>query len=381
MILTYADNCSTTKPFNSVLEQYVKNSLNFYGNPSSQHSIGLQAQKLLTTGRQTVSSNIGAMYPNEVIFTSGATESNNIVITNTMEDTCDYIITSSIEHSSIHNSASLYGDQHKKIKSTTLGYLNYRDFEHKLDLYGKNLKTVSIIIGNNEIGTIENPYQIIKLVHEIAGEHVFIHFDMTQFLGKYRINMFDIAERGRILFSASAHKFHGLKGTGILYANKESQKCMPKVYAKGGCQEFGLRSGTENVPGIMALAQALSICHKNQQMYMQHISNLQALFVEGLYQTFGEDQVIINGDPENGLYNLVNFSLRNTPKSKNIVEQLNRQGVCVSGGSACNKGSASRVLQALEKGLSSESSIRVSFSHNNSLKDINYIINALKKIF
>jgi cysteine desulfurase len=367
--MIYLDNASTTKVYKEVLTAMDDVSLNKYGNASSPHIFGDQSQQLLNASRAYISKEINAK-PEEVIFTSGATESNNQVLFGlaSAHPLKNKIIISSFEHDATYIPAlelEKRGYKVVKIKVDKQGLIDLNDLNNQID--SKTL-VVSIIHVHNEIGVIQD----INKIGEICKQkNVLFHLDSSQAFGKLDI---DVKKSNIDLLSASAHKIGGPKGIGLLFI-KEGTKINPIIY--GGGQEYGFRSGTENIAGIVGFAKALDITKKVDKM---KIKKLRDYFITQL-EKIG---CSINGSKDKRIYNNLNVNF-NGKDSEMLVAYLSSKGIMCSARSACNTKhkNENRVLNAL--GLSkdeSKGSLRFVLNEFITKNDLDYtvkqIINGLK---
>jgi len=356
----YLDNASTTKVKDEVIRSMQVYQTEIYSNPSSIHSQGEKAKQALEKARKIIADKLNAK-PNEIIFTSGATESNNLAlrgIANYYKK--GHIITTKIEHASILETCKELEKQGFKITYLDVdqeGYIDLKDLETKIT---KETILISIIHVNNEIGTIQD----LNKISEIALKYkIKFHTDTAQSFCKIDINSKNID-----LISLNSHKIHGPKGIGALYI-KTGTKLTPQI--TGGGQEFNLRSGTENLPAIIGFAKAVELFTETDQ-----ISKLQKYFIEELLNIPGTK---LNG-PINRLCNNINLQF---PKieSDSLLLKLDQQGIYTSTGSACSSKKPSHVLKAI--GLTDKQikhSLRLSLSIFNNKEQIDYTIKKIKEI-
>jgi len=359
----YLDNAATTKVDDKVVDSIKKVYLESYGNPSSIHKKGHDALKLIENSREELAKIINSEY-HELVFTSCGSESNNLVLNQLSKG--DHLITTIIEHPSIYNKAKALERQGVEItflKSDKEGFINLEELESSIK---KNTKLVSIIHSHNEVGTIQD---LIK-IGEICKKHkVLFHSDCVQSLKKTKI---DVKDFNLDFASFSAHKIRGPKGVGALYV-KKGLKLNPLIY--GGGQENSMRSGTENVPGIVGFGSALRLSYD-----VKYVSELRDYMIFRLEEEI--DKVKLNGSRKSRLCNNVNFSFKGI-EGESILMSLDLEGIYVSTGSACSSRSlkASRVLLAM--GLDHElahGSIRFTLSPENTKEEIDYVVIKLKEI-
>ncbi len=363
----YLDNSATTKPCDKAIE-YMNNCLkNIWGNPSSLHKLGLEAELAVNNARETVAKFIKAD-PQEIIFTGGGTEANNTAIMSVINKKWgNRVVTTQLEHPSVLQTVKRLEDagfEVIKLKPDANGKISTVDLKNAL-----NSKTVlvSIMLVNNEIGSIQPIAEASKIIKSLSPKAVF-HCDAVQGFGKMPIS---VKELGVDLLTASGHKVFAPKGIGFLYC-KKGVTISP--FITGGGQERGLRSGTESVPLISGLEGAvLSLPKVNDAFEKQ--SQLRNYAVEQF-----ENCGFINvNSPKDALPYIINISVRGY-RSETLLHFLENKNIFVSSGSACAKGELSYVLGAL--GLNKaeiDSALRISFSHYNTKEDIDILINALKE--
>jgi len=326
----YLDNAATTKVDQRVAAEVRRFLVDVYGNASSQHSLGTEARRKLEEAREKIAKFIGAD-PSEIIFTSGGTESNNLALRGLAKANPKkkHIIASSIEHPSILETCKDLEKEGYKIDYIGVnreGIVNVKEIEKKIS---KDTLVVSVMQVNNEIGTIQ-PVEEIGEICKRAGVH--FHTDAVQGFMKVGIDLKNID-----LLSVSGHKICAPKGIGFLYV-KKGTKMSPVI--TGGGQEFGLRSGTENLPGIVGLAAALGLNPKKEKILKSRDK-----IVRELLKIPGTR---INGSMKNRVYNNINVSFYGI-EGESLMLMLDREGICVSTGSACasTKLKESYVLRAL----------------------------------
>ncbi|MCH7568125.1 MAG: cysteine desulfurase [Nanoarchaeota archaeon] len=361
----YLDYAATTPVDKEVVKEMQKYFLEEYGNPSSLHELGEKAFDEINKAREKLAKEIDARSW-EIIFTSGGTESDNLAIQGLARAyTKKKIIISAIEHPAIMdvcNHMEGQGYEIKKIKVDKSGLLDMAKLENEID---DNTLLVSIIHVNNIIGTIQDLGKIGELCRK---KDVLFHTDAVQSFGKLKI---DVEKMNIDLLSASGHKLGGPKGIGFLYV-REGVKISPLIY--GGGQEKGLRSGTENVPGIVGFAKALELSKKINK---EKVRKLRDRLIEGLGDIDGR----INGSSEKRIYNNVHVSFQGI-ESESLVYYLSKKGIYVSAGSACDskKEKEEHVLKAIglkEKDIGG--SLRISLSQELTSKDIDFVVKEIKK--
>lgn len=370
----YLDNAATTAIRPEVIAEMMKVMTEDFGNPSSTHSFGRHSKNILELSRKSIAKNLGAT-AQEVVFTSGGTEANNWILRSAIKDLkVERIISSKIEHHAVlHVIESLEKEFNIKVDFVNLRASGDVDINHLVELLGENVPTlVSLMHVNNEIGTVLD----LEMVGRICKQHAaYFHSDTVQSIGKMPFNLHETAID---FVSASAHKFHGPKGIGFLYARK-GLIINPMLF--GGEQEKGLRAGTESVHNIAGMAKALEMSYEHLEEEHARISSLRNYLIEQCQIHFPEFK--INGNPE-GFYNIINILLP-LPSEKTIMIlfHLDMKGIAVSRGSACQSGSIkpSHVLaEILDEKEIKKPSLRISFSHYNTTEDVDYLIEALKTV-
>lgn len=370
----YADNAATTKLDIDAFEAMKPFLLEDYSNASQLYSFARSAKNALKQARETIAQCIGAL-PEEIFFTSGGTESNNWVIKSSAlaDQAKRTTITSQIEHHALlHSCASIerLGYPIVYLPVTTDGQLHPDTLERAID---DATRLVSVMMANNEIGTIEPISKLVAIAHKCGA---MFHTDAVQAVGHIPI---DVNELGVDMLSASGHKFNAPKGVGFLYI-KKGIKLNP--YADGGAQEFGMRAGTENVASIVAMARALE---KNCSM-MKDVDTKLSRMEEIFFQTLNIAKIdyIRNGSKLH-LPGNINISIKGI-SGEMLLHRLDLMGICVSTGSACDSANTqvSHVIQAI--GIPqeyAEGTIRISFGRDNEENDgisvANAIVNILKK--
>ena len=368
--MIYLDNCATTKPYDEVLKTFVEVNNNYYGNPASINKYGKTVNKLLNAARTQVADILG-VESDTIYFTSCATESNNIALLGSVEHKKDFgnrIIVSRIEHPSV-----LETFRELEHRGFILDYVNvdengFIDLEHLKSLLTKETILVSVMHVNNIFGAIQPIGKIVELLEDYPKIH--FHVDGVQGVLKEKIDLTRIDS-----YSISAHKFHGLKGVGVLYL--KSRRTTHNITFGGG-QENGLRSGTVNVPGAVSLAKALRLTQEKVNDVKEKHYEYKKLIVDELSAI---EHVIINSPLQNDFVDsIINISL---PKIKGeaIINALNERGIMVSTTSACSSRTFHLNEALYARGLSRENiegSIRVSFSYETKLEEVKKFIEVFK---
>jgi len=377
----YLDNAATTRVNESVKNIMVKALIEDYGNPSSLHMKGLEAERYIRNAREIIAKQL-KVEEKEIIFTSGGTESNNLAIIGSAlsnKRAGNHIIASSTEHPSVYNAMGYLKELGFDISYTPVDSYGRIDIEELEKLINENTILVSIMYVNNEIGSVNDINQIAKVIKEKNPSTLF-HVDGIQAIGKYEIYP---KRQGIDLLSISGHKIHGPKGVGALYV-RDRVKVSPLLY--GGGQESKMRSGTENVPGIAGLGQAISDIYENHTEKIETMYRLKQEFIDGinkLNETIGD--VYVNGlvdDLRETAPHIVSVSFKGV-LAEVLLHALEDKGIYVSSGSACssNQPGISGTLKAIGLGQDLLSStIRFSFSVNTSFEEIKYTLEELEKI-
>ena len=372
----YLDNGATTRPFEEVVDLMCRVFSQDYGNPSSLHKKGFQAEKYILKSKD-IFSKILKVNQKEIYFTSGGTESNNLAIlgvANAYKRTGKHIITTEIEHSSVKNTINYLGDNDYEITVLPVDSNGHINLNQLRDSIREDTILVSIMHVNNEIGTIMPIEEIGKIIKEKNRETVF-HVDAIQSFGKLMIypKKYNID-----VLSISGHKFHAPKGIGAIYIN-DNIKINPIIY--GGFQQNGIRSGTENVPGIAAIGCAAEKMYSNIDSNSEYLYKLKKHLANRIISEIPD--TIVNGiEVEKGAPNILSIRFNNI-RGEVLLHSLEEKEIFVSTGSACssNKPSKKGPLQAI--GLTNEealSTIRFSFCIFNTIEEMDICVEELKKI-
>ncbi len=370
----YFDNASTTPLDKSVAEAMYQVMVSEYGNPSSTHAHGRVTRTLIEDCRRKVAQMINCS-PGEIFFTSGGTEADNMAIRNAVKDyNLKHIITSPIEHHAVlHTIEELDKAGLIKmhlVKLTENGHIDYTHLEELLQNNANAL--VSLMHANNEIGNLLSIEEVGELCEKYQA---LFHCDTVQTVGHYPI---DVQKFKLHFLACAAHKFNGPKGVGFIYINSKS-KLHP--FITGGSQERNMRGGTENLYGIVGLASALEIAHKNMEEKHAHIQSLKTYMIEKIKAAI--PGVAFNGDAEgNSLYTVLNVSFPPNPIGEMLLFKLDIAGISVSGGSACSSGSevGSHVLRAL-KVDANRAPVRFSFGKQNTKEEVDRTVDCLAEMF
>lgn len=340
--IIYLDNSATTKAFPAVVEIMGKYMTELYANPSAAYRVAMEIERDIKNSRVLIAKTIKA-FPEELYFTSGGTESNNMAILGVIKSNHGrkkHVITTKIEHPSVlevYKMLEKDGFDVTYLNVDSKGLVNINDVKNALR---SDTVLVSIMHINNEIGTIQDIENISHIIKQQNSQIIF-HSDGVQAFGKIPVSM----NRNHIdLYTASAHKIHGPKGMGILYVRNGTPL---QTITYGGGQEKGIRSGTENVPGIMGLAQALQLLGENDHTAIKQIPTLKKILLDGLTKKINE--AYVNG-PEvlQSAPHILNISFRGV-RGEVLVHALESKGILVSTGAACSskKKTISHVLTAI----------------------------------
>ncbi|MFA9559041.1 cysteine desulfurase family protein [Evansella sp. AB-rgal1] len=370
--MIYFDNSATTKPYKEVVETYIKVAEDYFGNPSSLHPLGKVAERLLTQARE-LAANLLHVKPQEIIFTSGGTEGNNLAIKGTarlLSKRGKHLITSSMEHASsleAFQQLEKEGFQVTYLKPDKNGIINMEQVEAAIR---NETILVSLIHVNNEVGSIVP----IEAIGELLSHHpkILFHVDSVQGISKVPLNL----HKGKVDFcTLSAHKFHGMKGNGILFV-RDGVRLTPLF--SGGSQERGNRAGTENVAGVVAMVKALRLSMEASKTELTKLTELNEWLKQKCESITG---VMINS-PTKRSPHILNLSVLGV-KPEVIVQSLGEHDIYVSTKSACSSKQAepSRVL--LEMGYDenrASTAIRLSFTFENTMEEAQAFLSVFTKI-
>ena len=372
MKIRYFDHAATTAVAEEVKKEMLPYFCENYGNASSLYDLGKRSKEAINIARGKVARAINAK-PEEIYFTSCGTESDNLSlkgIAKSYRKKGNHIITSVIEHPAILKSCKSLENEGFRVTYLNVdknGFINLQDLKNAIN---KDTILISIMMANNEIGTIEPIEEISKIAHQ---NNIIFHTDAVQAIGNIKI---DVRKMGIDALSMSAHKFYGPKGVGALYIN-ENVKFIP--IQNGGHQEFDKRAGTENVAGIVGLGKAIEIANNEILDYNKKLLELRKNFLQRIKII---PYIQINGDLEKRLSGNINISFLFT-NNKDIITELNKKGICVSAGSACSSGEirTSHVLSAigLSEGIA-RGTIRITLGKENTKEDIDYLVDSLEEI-
>ncbi len=389
----YLDNAATTRPQEEVVALMNEVLLNDYGNPSSMHTKGLEAEKYINEARKIIADSL-KVTPKEIIFTSGGSESNNtalIGIANANKRAGKHIITTVFEHASVYNPMMFLEENGFEVTYIGVDAMGHVRLDELKDAIRPDTILVSVMMVNNEVGALEDIGEISTVIKETNPKTLF-HVDAIQAYGKYKIYP---KKLGIDAMSVSGHKFHGPKGSGFLYV-ADKVKIKPLIY--GGGQEKGMRSGTENVPAIAGLGRAVSMYYTNHQDKLEHLYELKAYFISRVLKLNedGKSSVTVNAvDIHEGCEyddilkavgytapHIVSVSFKNV-RSEVLLHALEEKGVYVSSGSACssNHPAISGTLKAIGVDNSLlDSTLRFSFSMYTTKEELDYAVDMLMEL-
>lgn len=369
----YLDNAATTRVFPQVWEEMRLFFTEYYGNPSGIYEIASQAKEALTKAREAIAYSLHTNAEN-IYFTSGGTEADNwalISIAENYRDKGRHIITSKIEHHAILNTCSYLESRGYEITYLDVDEQGFVKVEQLQKCLRPDTILVSVMMANNEIGTLQPVRQLADIAH---SQSALFHTDAVQAFGHIPI----FVDKLNIdLLSASSHKFHGPKGSGILYSKEQ---VLLSSFLHGGKQEKGLRAGTENVVAIVGMGKAATLTNENLMKNQKKVSQLRDYMIHRIETEI--PYCHLNGPRKKRLANNVNFSFQ-FADGETLVILLDMEGICASAGSACTSGQAvaSHVIRAI--GIPDElarGTVRFSLSEDNTKEEIDETILKLKKV-
>ena len=373
----YFDNAATTKVMPEVCSVMMSVMTEDYGNPSSKHTKGMDAEQYIEDARNIIANTLKCESKN-IIFTSGGTEANNQALIGAAyaaRRSGKHIVTTAYEHASVAEPLIFLENEGYEITYVPVTPDGHVEPAVIAEAVREDTTIVSVMLVNNEIGAINDIEAISKVIKEV-NPSVLLHVDAIQAYGKLPINP---KKFGADMLTASAHKLHGPKGAGFLY-KADHVKLLPYIY--GGGQEKGMRSGTENVPAIAGFGVAASVMHKNMQENDSHMRHIKQIIIDGVLEVEGS---YINANPEKsadiGAPHIISISFEGV-KSEVLLHALASEGIYVSSGSACssNHPGLSGTLKAI--GVSSkliDSTIRISLCRDNTEEEALYLIEKIKK--
>ncbi len=367
----YLDNSATTRPYPQVIEAVKRAMDSYYGNPSSLHSLGIEAENVLKQARLVVAQAL-QVKPSEVFFTSGGTESNNTALKGVafqFQQRGKHIITTQVEHPCVYDVCKQLEEFGFSVTYLPVDQDGRVSPDELVRAIRPDTILVSVMHVNNELGTIQPIDQIGKLLKQ--HPKIVFHVDAVQSFGKLPIRMH---EWGIDLLSLSAHKFYGPRGVGVL-AKREGLQIQPLLI--GGGQEAGLRSGTENIPGIAGMAKAIRLAEEDRNRETGRLYGLLQTLREGIEQL---PECVVNTPKTEVAPHIMNFSVPGA-KAEVLLHALEERGFLVSTKSACSSktGEPSRILLAAGMGHErAVSAVRVSLGRNNQLQDMEQFLLALR---
>lgn len=371
----YFDNSATTRCYPEVAEIVVKTMTEDFGNPSAMHLKGVEAEKYVREAAQTLAK-ILKVNEKEIIFTSGGTESNNLALfggADANKRSGNHIITTSVEHAAVGQPAERLEQMGYEVTIVPVDHRGVVQLEALEKALRPDTILVSTMYVNNEVGAVMPVEEIAKLVHEKSPKALY-HVDAIQAFGKYRIYP---KKAGIDMLSVSSHKIHGPKGVGFLYIN-EKARIQPQIL--GGGQQAGMRSGTDNVPGIAGLGVAAKMVYTDFDEKIEHMYQLKERLAEGFLKP---PDVRLNGmEIREGAPQILSASFLGV-RSEVLLHTLEEKGIYVSAGSACSshKRKAAGTLSAMGmEAAQRESTLRFSFSEENTFEEVDYALEVIGQV-
>ena len=369
----YMDHSATTPMRREVVDAMLPWLKEKFGNASSVHAFGREARAAMEAAREKVASRLGAQ-PEEIVFTSGGTESDNLALVgaaNAARKNGKHIVISAIEHHAVLNTCNGLQQNGFEVAQLPVDNTGLVDPEALRRALRPDTTLVSVMMANNEVGTIEPVAELAAIAHEAGA---LFHTDAVQAVAKAPVN---VDELGVDLLTLSAHKFYGPKGVGALYRRKGTRL---HPIMRGGHHERGMRPGTENVPGIIGLAVALELALLEMPQEMERLRALRDRLQAGIVGSI--DDVQVNGHPERQLPHLLNVSIVGV-EGESMLLTLDGRGVAVSTGSACTSGTLepSHVLIAMDVPAEiTHGSLRFSLGRMNTDEDVDYVLETLPAV-
>ena len=371
----YFDNSATTRCYPEVAEIVVKTMTEDFGNPSAMHLKGVEAEKYVREAAQLLAK-ILKVNEKEIIFTSGGTESNNLALfggADANKRSGNHIITTSVEHAAVGQPAERLEQMGYEVTIVPVDHRGVVQLEALEKALRPDTILVSTMYVNNEVGAVMPVEEIAKLVHEKSPKALY-HVDAIQAFGKYRIYP---KKAGIDMLSVSSHKIHGPKGVGFLYIN-EKARIQPQIL--GGGQQAGMRSGTDNVPGIAGLGVAAKMVYTDFDKKIEHMYQLKERLAEGFLKL---PDVRLNGmEIREGAPQILSASFLGV-RSEVLLHTLEEKGIYVSAGSACSshKRKAAGTLSAMGmEAAQRESTLRFSFSEENTFEEVDYALEVIGQV-
>lgn len=379
--MLYLDNAATTQVLNEVKDYMIEYLVKYYANSEvDYYDLGIKSKQAIEQARNHVARLVGCR-ENEVIFTSGATESNNMIIKGVVKaykDLGNHIITTKVEHSSVLNVCQYLESEGYRVTYLDVdrfGRIKLEDLENAIT---ENTILISIIWGNNELGTLNDIHSIDQLIFQYeldSKRKIFFHSDATQVVGKMDIDFGQF--KALDFLSLSAHKFHGPKGVGSAILRSDEYGFLPKIepLIHGGGQEGNYRSGTIPVHNIVGLGKAAEIAHNNLEINYNNLLSLEKRFIEILDSTIGKKiRLVYNSDTKEKVPGIINVQFEGI-RNKRMLEYLSSKGIMASSGSACSISKPSHVLKAIGKNQKEiEESIRFSLSSYEDINNLDVLI-------
>ncbi|MCZ4409660.1 cysteine desulfurase family protein [Cryomorphaceae bacterium 1068] len=368
----YFDNAATTPLAPEVLDVMLPLLRDDFGNPSSTHQFGRKTKSAIEMARKTIAKLLHCS-PMEICFTSGGTEADNMAIHGAIEELgVTRIISSLAEHHAVlHTVEHCQSNCNVELEMVRLTDLGHVDVDHLKELLASSDKKtlVSLMHANNEIGTMIDIDEIGQICEEYGA---LFHSDTVQTMGHFPM---DLSKTKVHFITGAAHKFHGPKGVGFLYINKDVHV---NSLIRGGSQERNMRAGTENIYGIVGMAKALEMALEHVDEHREHIQSIKDYMCQKLREEIHGSN--FNGCLERSLYTVLNVRLPKTDKAEMLLFLLDIDGIACSGGSACSSGSnqGSHVLRAINADTSVPS-IRFSFSRYSTKEEVDYVVSQLSK--
>jgi cysteine desulfurase len=373
----YLDTAASTPVADEVIEEMLPYLKERYGNPSSIHKFGRETTRAINLARKRVAEMIGASSIREITFTSGGTEANNLALKGTAIHVQskmpkkNMIITSSIEHDAVLEPCKDLEDRGfvtMHLPVTGEGFVRPSELKNVIS---DNVALVSIMYANNEVGTIQPIKELVEITHQAGA---LFHTDAVQAAGKLPLNVKNL---GVDMMSLSSHKINGPKGVGALYI-RSNLKILPIIH--GGGQEWYLRSGTENVPGIVGFGKACELANKRMRHYQEHVAGLRNYVVERVLKEIPRSR--LNGLRNERIANNAHFTFFGV-NGEDLIIKLDENGIAASTGSACSvkKQKQSHVLKAM--GFSYEEitgSLRLSLGMHNTKDEVDRAVNVLSSV-
>ena len=371
----YFDNSATTRCYPEVAEIVVKTMTEDFGNPSAMHLKGVEAEKYVREAAQILAK-ILKVNEKEIIFTSGGTESNNLALfggADANKRSGNHIITTSVEHAAVGQPVERLEQMGYEVTIVPVDHRGVVQLEALEKALRPDTILVSTMYVNNEVGAVMPVEEIAKLVHEKSPKALY-HVDAIQAFGKYRIYP---QKAGIDMLSVSSHKIHGPKGVGFLYIN-EKARIQPQIL--GGGQQAGMRSGTDNVPGIAGLGVAAKMVYTDFDKKIEHMYQLKERLAEGFLKL---PDVRLNGmEIREGAPQILSASFLGV-RSEVLLHTLEEKGIYVSAGSACSshKRKAAGTLSAMGmEAAQRESTLRFSFSEENTFEEVDYALEVIGQV-